>query len=231
MSQNLDIGATQKARSAMSFFKRIFSFFFSCYSAYVFRESTFYSVNSEGIPYANSAYTHRGWVARGKFNIAHVEQKSTHKSAILKIVENHTDFERERNFLKILGKSSAADFVVELKDALEPSIDEPRFGLVEEPLGKNLWDYLRQRPNLGDLDLRNLALSVVKTMAALHSKRVVHGDLKPQQFCFVPNQPGFQLKLVDFDSAFSFDDESHRIDRYTLLYAAPEVRPPKTISL
>ena len=190
---------------------------------------THFCIDSEGVPYSNSSYIHHGWVVRGKFNIAYVEQVATNKRAILKIIDKHSDFDRELSFLARLGKTLAADYVVELKDVLKPINGELRFGLVEEPLGANLWDYLRQRPSLGELEKKTLALNVVNAVAALHSQRVVHGDFKPHQVCFVPNQPGFKVKLVDFDSAFSLDDENHRIDRYTLLYAAPEVHPASAV--
>jgi len=182
-------------------------------------------VDSEGVPYAHPSYAHLGWVVDGKFNIARVELRATRKIVILKIIKDQSDFNRARTFLATLGEasSSAAGYVVELKYVLEPSNFEPRFGLVEEALGENLWNYLRRRPSLVEQERRTLALNVVNAIVALHSMRVVHGDLKPHQICFVLNQPGFSVKLVDFDSAFSFDDKSHRIDRYTLLYAAPEV--------
>ena len=180
-------------------------------------------IHSDGVPYAHSSYIHQGWVVPGKFNIARVEQKATQKIVVLKIVEGRSDFERERSFLAKLGKTSAADYVVELKDVLEPSNGEIRYGLVEEQLDRNLRDYLRGGPSLGELDRKNLALSIVNAIASIHRKGVIHGDFKPHQVCFVPNQPGFKVKLVDFDSAFSSNDEHHRMDRYTLLYTAPEV--------
>ena len=186
---------------------------------------SFINVNSEGVPYAHPSYTHLGWTVHGKFNIANVELKANHKRLILKIVDERSDFERERNFLASLGKDSTAEYVVELKDAIEPNSGEPRFCLVEELLGENLHDYLHKRPSLKELDRKNLALSVLNAIAAVHNKRVVHGDFKPHQICFDPNQRGFNVKLVDFDSAFSLDDGSHRLDRYTQLYAAPEVLP------
>jgi len=177
----------------------------------------------EGIPYVHPSYNHIEFLVGGKLNIALVEQIANQKQVVIKIINDKSDFDRERKFLSILGKSPASDFVVELKDTLEPSHGEPRYGLVEELLGENLSDYLRKRPILEELDRKNLAVSVLNAIAAIHSRRVVYGDLKPYQICFDPRQRGFKVKLVDFDSAFSLDDKSHRLDRFTLLYAAPEV--------
>jgi len=181
-----------------------------------------------GVPYKHPSYVQLGWFFPGKFNIARVEHKANYKHVILKIINDKSEFERERKFLADLGKSSASDYVVELKDVLEPSNVEPRFGLIQELLGENLWDYLRAHPSLEELDRKNLALSVLNAIAALHSKRVVHGDLKPHQICFVLNQRGFKVKLIDFDSAFYLEDKKHRLDRYSDGYVAPEVHSAST---
>jgi len=174
--------------------------------------------------YENPRFTHKRWLAPIKCNIALAEDTKSAKDVVLKLYDGRPDFDHELRFLEILSKK-ASSFVVELKDSIEPceGSSERRHCIVMEELAINLHEYLESHPQLDRHTRVALAHNLVKAIDALHQAKVIHGDLKPHQLCFT-KQPGIiALKLIDFDSARSSQEPIAPLDRYTTMYAAPEV--------
>jgi len=175
-----------------------------------------------GKPYEKGSFIHMKWISPFKFNIALVEDTAIGKEVVLKLHDVKHDYENELGFLKYLNNSIARRFVVDLKGATEPSerSREVRYGIAMEVLGENLHDYLGQNPELNTHARVALALNLVEAVDAIHRAGVAHCDLKPHQVCLTK---GIGLKLVDFDSARYMNELFSPLDRFTKMYAAPEV--------
>ena len=176
-----------------------------------------------GIPFENTKFKHKCWVVSSKFNVALVEDTKTGKDVVLKLVESRTDYDHELGFLRYLNNSNASRFVVELKDSIEPieGSSEQRYCIVMEELGDNLVDFLSNNPDLNKQNRIALALNLVQATEALHHAGVMHCDLKPHQLCLT--RRGIIFKLIDFDSARKARQPVAPLDRFTIMYTAPEV--------
>ena len=159
-------------------------------------------VCSYGGPFGHKNFKHVGFVAASKVNILEAEDATTGKHVVLKLTYEKDDHTHELDFLKLLSKSAARDFVVELRGAEEPveGSDEQRFCLVLEKLGQNLSDFLDAHRDLGEHERLSLGLNLVQAVQALHRAGVIHCDFKPQQVLLVGGGR-LKLKVIDFDSA------------------------------
>lgn len=66
---------------------------------------------------------------------------------------------------------------------------------------------------------------IVYSLSLLHSKGIVHGDIKPDNVLFSRSQSGiYTAKLIDFDSSFFVDAPPKNNDDFQgdLIYLAPE---------
>ena len=109
--------------------------------------------------------------------------------------------------------------------------------------GGELLERLRREPTLTEARASCIFLQLVQAVQAMHSKRVVHRDLKPEVFTCVglvhmellslPSEQNLlftskaedaTLKVIDFGFACVLP-ETHTLTTpcYTLAYAAPEV--------
>lgn len=74
-----------------------------------------------------------------------------------------------------------------------------------------------------------LSLDVAQGVAYLHSKGIIHGDLKPDNVMIKPDRTcalGIVAKLTDFGLATAIDPTATHVSNYksgTPLYVAPEV--------
>ena len=94
-------------------------------------------------------------------------------------------------------------------------------GFLSQALDLNMDEWMKkERPSKHDLD--TVTVSACSAVAALHSARVAHRDIKPQQFCFTTGKV-LRLKLLDFDSACFFDDLTSLDGKCSPSFAAPEV--------
>merc|ERR1719174_618663 len=95
--------------------------------------------------------------------------------------------------------------------------------LIFELLGQDLHRYLRTKGAMAKPELRRTGLQLLDAVAYLHSCRVVHRDLKPQNILM--DGEG-NIKIADFGLARTFNiaqgaNYTHEV--VTLWYRAPEV--------
>lgn len=91
--------------------------------------------------------------------------------------------------------------------------------LMEYVNGRNLKEYLKEKPNLSNrITIWNQILDAV---SYIHHKGIIHNDLKPENILLTYS--GDNVKLLDFGLS---DDDSHYLSKSlgcTIHYASPEL--------
>jgi protein-serine/threonine kinase len=90
--------------------------------------------------------------------------------------------------------------------------------------GVDLWSYLKEHGCLAELEAIALARKIVRAVAELHARRIVHLDLKLSNVMITPE---CEVRLIDFGLANHLDlpdliHESFREPKGTPAYIAPE---------
>ncbi|KAL3916203.1 MAG: hypothetical protein SGPRY_006923 [Prymnesium sp.] len=126
-------------------------------------------------------------------------------------------------------KHAMARAFVELREAI---LDQKFTLIVMELLkGGELFDHILQRGQLTEDDCRSVTRDIVGALAYLHSRGVVHRDVKPDNCLFTeppdPSQPLPRLKLCDFGLARFMPTNDLQGPMLTVCgtpgYAAPEL--------
>lgn len=96
--------------------------------------------------------------------------------------------------------------------------------IVMELLGDSLHDRARQAHRVDLGTFVQIARDILTAVKYVHDKGVIHADIKPGNFAFVPNTHG-RIKLIDFGNAMSFEHTYLYYDDFnvqTTRYRAPE---------
>ena len=110
------------------------------------------------------------------------------------------DFEHEKEMLVKL-KSTASEWVVSLLEAVQSP-----FILAFELLGESLAQWLDQvqRDKYFAQTAELVSVQILAAVNALHAARVIHCDLKPEQFCFRLGLPTGQVNIIKLRFCFFF---------------------------
>lgn len=136
------------------------------------------------------------------------------------------------NLVELLGcfEGSGREAVEALGLELPQAEDEPVHYFVTELLEGGSLDQLVQRGPVSEETAKRLARKICDGLLSLHSKGVVHRDLKPGNVLFGSNEQGkAEPKLIDFSHAAlaAEDEESLYGELGTRGYVAPEVLAEK----
>ncbi|WP_034921853.1 serine/threonine-protein kinase PknK, partial [Candidatus Accumulibacter vicinus] len=145
------------------------------------------------------------------------------RRVLLKIVKqaDHDATEALRNEAEILSRLTGEHIVGLLgfdEDAAEPQL------ILDDPGGELLADAFADSPATIDLLLR-IALQAVAALDSVHAAGIVHGDINPHHFLYLPDRR--QLTLLDFTTATVVSKATqtcaaaHRFSA-SLPYIAPE---------
>ena len=98
-------------------------------------------------------------------------------------------------------KSTASEWAVSLLEAVQSP-----FVLAFELLGESLAQWLDQvqRDKYFAQTAELVSVQILAAVNALHAARIIHCDLKPEQFCFRLGLPTGQVLLFFFDSLHHF---------------------------
>lgn len=169
----------------------------------------------------------------GQFGRAHrVTHKKTGELRAVKIVskkkfartaDKKVHFKELRLEIDILRRLSHPN-VIRLYDVFETSDD---IMLVTEICtGGELFDRIKQQPNgsYTEKDAQQVLRQICTGLAFLHQSKVVHADLKPDNFLFVNPSKDSPLRIIDFGmSKFVKRRQYFHSLRGTPYYIAPEV--------
>jgi len=169
-----------------------------------------------------AGYRIKSWIVRDRVAKAVTALGDDRALKFYKSDKGKADFEHEKEMLVKL-KSTASEWVVSLLEAVQSP-----FILAFELLGESLAQWLDQvqRDKYFAQTAELVSVQILAAVNALHAARVIHCDLKPEQFCFRLGLPTGQIriKLIDLDSARVFSLSSFKpLDRFTRRNCAPEV--------
>uniref|UniRef100_A0A0M3HT25 Ribosomal protein S6 kinase n=1 Tax=Ascaris lumbricoides TaxID=6252 RepID=A0A0M3HT25_ASCLU len=169
--------------------------------------------------------TEAGFLGRGSFSVCRkCERLSDGASFAVKIVSQRFQAQatREASILEIVGGHPN---IVRLFDVIS---DNLHIYLVLELLeGGELLSRIKKMETFTEALAGNIMRQLVSAVAYLHSRSVVHRDLKPEasNILFESTDPQAKLRLVDFGFARLLPSATEHLTTpcFTLHYAAPEV--------
>jgi serine/threonine protein kinase len=98
------------------------------------------------------------------------------------------------------------------------------FIIMERCTGGELFDRIQQLRHYQEVDAARIMRQVVSAVAHLHSKKIAHCDLKPDNLLFLDEKADSPIKVIDFGmSKFRKRREFHAKLCGTHYYIAPEV--------
>ena len=173
----------------------------------------------------------RGWkvdtaaiIGEGTFGAVQLcTQVSTGRRRVCKVVRLPTshdreDFHRETAMHQRCGQHKNICSIIDVAE-------DVRFGYIvmQSCTGGELFDRIAER----NFDEREAAVAVVDVLSALnflHSKRIVHRDVKPENLLYEHERAGAPLKLIDFGFAVQLEMGQRATEMCgTSAYIAPEV--------
>lgn len=154
-------------------------------------------------------------IGRGKFSVIYLDSHLGLSCAFKNIDTKENSRRYVRNEVEILKALKGCEHIVQLVD-----YKISRDGYVKyERLDKTLLECI------GYIDanrIKSIALDLMKAVTEMHSRGVVHCDLKPENIMFDYNGT---LKIIDFGNALFIDDLSTTEQSIGTLY----YRPPEYI--
>jgi len=175
-------------------------------------------------------YDMQGVIGEGGFGRVHIarHRATNAQVAIKRVFKEGTTKEKFLQEVAILrhlngGNSS----VLQLREAFETA---DAYVLVTELVqGGELYDNLVENGVFDEHRASSLTREIAQTLAFLHTKSVVHGDIKPENILLseTNNKNSSGMRLIDFGQAFREDKVHERVRAIgsgvgTTAYAAPE---------
>ena len=101
--------------------------------------------------------------------------------------------------------------------------DENYYVCLELLKGGELFDRIVKKTAYSELDARNLFFTIVDTVRFLHSKNIVHCDLKPENLLMLNDTDDTAVKIADFGFAKESEGNTLRTLCGSPGYVAPEI--------
>lgn len=154
-------------------------------------------------------------------------QISTSKIFAVKIISKAglpTGYKRTRVVelqIKILKKIDHPS-ILKLQDSFE---DASNYYLVMEYIkGGDLYSAIERRHKFSEDMAAKVIKQLLSAIAYLHKMKIAHRDIKPENLLIEEKDDEIIVKLIDFDTAFRFEDNKPMKGTYgTVYYMAPEL--------
>eukprot|EP00899_Mesostigma_viride_P028194 jgi/Mesvir1/855/Mv17428-RA.1 len=149
-------------------------------------------------------------------------RKYTGQITAMKFIMKHGKSEKDirnlRQEIEIL-RNLRHDNIIQMLDAFETKTE---FCVVTEFAQGELFEILEDDQNLPESEVRLIARQLVKALHYLHSNRIIHRDMKPQNILI---SSGGKVKLCDFGFARAMSCNTMVLTsiKGTPLYMAPEL--------
>ncbi|CAH0482390.1 unnamed protein product [Peronospora belbahrii] len=167
-------------------------------------------------------YDVEGVIGEGGFGLVHMgrHKASNARVAIKRMSKKLTTRNNFLQEVEILKQVGGTHNVLELRDAFE-TVDA--YVLVTELVqGRELYDDLVEHGVFSEQRAKELVRELAVTLNYLHSKYVVHADVKLENI-LLANDKQTGLRLIDFGQSFRlYHENSHKMDTCTTAYASPE---------
>jgi len=169
------------------------------------------------------AYVRRKTIGRGGSSKVFVVEDPSGRLFALKRVQTtcSSHFEALANEVTLLQQLKDCPHVIQVLNA-QVSPEKGLIQIVMEKGDVDLKKILDSEQNLALGDIQNLWRQILEAVQVIHSKRIIHSDLKPANFLLVDGR----LKLIDFGIAKRMPSETTHISREasvgTISYMAPE---------
>ncbi|CAG9336066.1 unnamed protein product [Blepharisma stoltei] len=181
---------------------------------------------SDHISNANPSYIFESLIGEGSFGCVYKAYDPTNNLsvAIKRSLKSGCMVSREFSILK---ETVNCPNCVKLLDIFYSVTDDNKFiqHLVFECMPKNLAQFLAERWSLdplNDFEITSIMRQLLKGLEYLHSKNIMHRDIKPQNILIDDNDEFYKVKLCDFGSAKFVTGKNmpYVVSRY---YRAPEL--------
>ena len=168
-----------------------------------------------------------GLIGEGRYGRVHLAiHKILNVPRAIKIINKrsisdtkaHVKFLNEINVLKIVDHPN----IIKLYEFFE---DACNFYLVTDYLtGGELLDFIIKNKIISEHETAKYIRQVLESISYLHSKNIVHRDIKLENLVFESTEPESLLKLIDFGTSV-IRNPLHKMKsrKGTLAYLAPEV--------
>ena len=149
-------------------------------------------------------------------------RRYTSQIVALKLINKHGKSEKDmRNLRQEIDSQRRLDHpnIILLLDAFETPHE---FCLVTEFAEGELFEILEADGSMPEVEVQNIAKQMISALHYLHSNKIIHRDMKPQNILIGPDR---QLKLCDFGFARALTQQSLTLTsvKGTPLYMAPEL--------
>ncbi|KAF4324285.1 hypothetical protein BBO99_00000222 [Phytophthora kernoviae] len=168
-------------------------------------------------------YEMEGVIGEGGFGLVHVgrHKASNARVAIKRVSKQLTTKENFMQEVEILKQVGGTHNVLELREAFETS---DAYVLVTELVqGGELYDDLVEHGVFGEQRAKELVRELAIALEYLHSKHVVHADVKPENILLDKHA---SMRLIDFGQSFKLQGanlaQKRRLAACTTAYASPE---------
>ena len=152
-----------------------------------------------------------------------VQQRTTlFLRAVKAIKRKHVDstsFSNEIAVLKTLDHPN----IIKLFDCY---YDNNYYYMVEEYCsGGDLFDYMQKQKSFSERKAGIIFKQLISAVNHLHKKKIVHRDLKPENIVFIKTnkKDDIFIKIIDFGTSISINQEHLTQELGTIYYIAPEV--------
>jgi serine/threonine protein kinase len=75
------------------------------------------------------------------------------------------------------------------------------YSIMTEIKGKDLFEYVKEKGPFSENGLRKISFNILKVLKDIHSKKIVHYDIKPENIMY--NEQSGEVHIIDFEGRYT----------------------------